>query len=248
MTDSSRYAWPAAAPDLFFVCNSHKFLFLAIAKNASTTMKNLIFELNEGREFRSTDGSTVHDVLGYAPAPERVIDRRDRAQLAAFSDYTRFVVYRDPVERLMSTYNDKATASTVPHRFFQEHGLIGLGLDPFLVAVEDILEQHDPLLIDEHLRPQYLSYSPADVDLIVAIEELNSFLWERFGIRQRDRQNTGSSDRVHPNDSQQRRIRSLYRNDYSIRSNLSHVADRVASAISPPSDRRTGPAPLQQSG
>ena len=236
MNDSSRYAWPAAAPDLFFVCNSHKFLFLAIAKNASTTMKNLIFELDEGREFRSTDGSGVHDALGYAPVPGRVIDRRDRAQLAAFSDFTRFVVYRDPVERLMSTYNDKVTASAEPHRFFQEHGLTGLGLDPFLVAVEEILEQHDPLLIDEHLRPQYLSYSPTDVDFIVTIEELNSFLWERFGIRQRGQHNAGSPDRIHPSDSQQRCIRSLYRNDYSIRSNLSHVADGVASAISPPSD------------
>lgn len=221
MNDSSRFAWPAAAPDLFFVCSSRKFLFLAIAKNASTTMKNLIFELNEGRKFQSTNGSTVHDALGYAPVPGRVIDRRDRAQLAAFSDYTRFVVYRDPVERLMSTYNDKATANTVPHRFFQEHGLIGLELDPFLVAVKDILEQDDPLLIDEHLRPQYLSYSPADVDFVVTIEQLNSFLWERFGIRHRDRHNAGSSDRIRPNDTQQRFIRSLYRNDYSIRSNLS---------------------------
>jgi hypothetical protein len=136
----------------------------------------------------------------------------------------------------MSTYNDKVTASAVPHRFFQELGLIGSGLDPFLVAVEAILKQHDPLLIDEHLRPQYLSYSPTDVDFIVSIEKLNTFLLERFGIRQRDQHNAGSSDRIHPSDSQQRFIRSLYRNDYSIRSNLSHVADGVASAISPPSD------------
>src|SRR6185503_9734097 len=95
------------AMNLFFACHSRRFIFLSIAKNACTTLKHLSYELDSGHPFPATDPRWIHDHLGYRPVPGRIIDRRDRAQLAQYSGYTRFVVYRDPIERILSSYADK---------------------------------------------------------------------------------------------------------------------------------------------
>jgi Sulfotransferase family len=205
-----------AMPNLFFVCESRRFLFLSISKNACTTLKHLSYELDTGHPFACGDPWEIHDHLGYAPIPGRVIDRRDRAQLAKLAGYTRFTVYRDPVERLLSAYADKVPPGSVGADFFVKRGLIGMALDPFLDVVEQVLSLQDPLLMDEHLRPQHLCFEPADVEFVVPIEHLTRFLAQRFGVAPTRRFNAGRAKPPEASPRQRARIRELYHRDYQI--------------------------------
>lgn len=212
----NKYARRDAMPNLFFVCESRRFLFLSISKNACTTIKHLIYELDTGHPFACEDPWEIHDQMGYAAVPGRVIDRRDRAQLAALADCTRFTVYRDPVERLLSAYADKIPPGSVGADYFVKRGLVGMALDPFLDVVEQVLSLSDPLLMDEHLRPQHLCFAPGDVEFVVPIEHLTRFLAQRFGARPTRRFNAGRAKPPEISARQRDRIRELYHRDYEI--------------------------------
>jgi hypothetical protein len=211
-----KYARRDAMPNLFFVCASRRFLFLSISKNACTTLKHLCYELDTGGPFACSDPWEIHDHFGYAPSPGRVIDQRDLAQLVALSDHTRFAVYRDPVERLLSAYADKIPPGSVGADYFVKRGMVGMALDPFLDVVEQVVSLRDPLLMDEHLRPQHLCFSPGDVEFVVPIEHLTHFLEQRFGVMPKRRFNAGRTKPPEISDRQRDRIRELYRRDYEI--------------------------------
>jgi len=212
----NKYVRWDAMPNFFFVCESRRFLFISISKNACTTLKHLSYELDTGHPFACVDPWEIHDHFGYAPVPGCIIDRRDRAQLAQLADYTRFVVYRDPTERFLSAYADKVQPGSVGADFFVKSGLIGLPLDPFLDVVQEVLSLRDPLLIDEHLRPQHLCFEPADVDFVVPIQHLTRFLEERFGVAPKRRFNAGRTPPPEATAHQRERIRDLYHRDYEI--------------------------------
>jgi len=213
---TSPYARPDAMGNFFFVSHSKKFMFLSVSKNACTSLKQLLYRLELGRDFHNADGKDIHNFWGFQAREGVLIDRRDQHQLARYPDYVRFAVLRDPVARFMSTYHNKVAYPPAPHVFYRRNGLEGMALDPFLDVAEQVLRIRDPLQIDEHLRPQSCFYQPDDVRYIVPIGLLDAFLDREFGVRNVPRINTVTGVRTVPDAAQTARIRRMYRNDYRI--------------------------------
>ncbi|MBT8038974.1 MAG: glycosyltransferase, partial [Gammaproteobacteria bacterium] len=111
------YARKKAAPNLFLLSHRHRFMYLGISKNASSSMKQLMwFEENEGSGEESP--RNFHRYWGWAPKEGRSIDRADRASLNRYDDFVRFTVYRDPVSRFLSGYHNKVLYSPNAHAFY----------------------------------------------------------------------------------------------------------------------------------
>ena len=68
---------------------------------------------------------------------------------------------------------------------------------------------------DEHLRPQSFFYEPEDVDWVVPLENLDSFLMKHLDIDTGYRYNK-SIQITYLTESQRNMIKTLYRSDYEI--------------------------------
>ena len=214
------YVRKKAMPNLFFLCHKHRFMYLGISKNASTSMKQLMWHLENGN--RGVDEPVlIHRYWGFKPVEGRSIDRGDRRRLAVYKDYLRFVVYRDPVSRFLSAYHSNVLFSPMAHPYYTGKRLEGMGLDQFIRVAESALKIRNPLHIDEHLRPQAWCYKPRDVDFIVPIEHLQAFLMQQFGIARKKNANRTVLPRIRATEKQEKKIRALYRCDYSIEPNWS---------------------------
>ena len=202
--------------DFFFLCHKRKFMFLSVSKVASTSLKTLLYEEEFGRPFEPRQGVDIHAYWGFRARKGRMIRREDRETWRGYADYLRFAVYRDPVDRLVSTYHSKVLYAPKPHPFYTRHRLEGLPLDPFLDVVDEVLRIDTPEHIDEHLRPQRRCYAPEDVDVIVPIEHLPEFLRRSFGIERVPSENVVTAPKFAPTSAQIERSKDLYREDYAI--------------------------------
>lgn len=211
------YVRRKAMPNLFFHCHRHRFMYLGISKNASTSLKRLMFQLENPHVESIPDA--IHWYWGFKPQRGRSIDIADRKGLLEYEDYLKFAVYRDPVSRFLSAYHNRILFSRNDHPFYCGKRLEGMGLEQFIGVAERSLEIDNPLHIDEHIRPQAWCYQPEDVDLIVSIEHLQTFLQTRFGIERTPGANRTSLPRIEASDEQRARIRSLYSCDLDIRPN-----------------------------
>jgi hypothetical protein len=201
----------------FLLSHVKKFMFVAIAKNAVGSLKQTLANI----EFGETP-SDPHEFWGFNVSSFKegytfAVDQRE--ELASYENYARFAVYRDPVERFMSCYQNKVLSPTW-HPYYMFWKLEGLPLDDFITFAEKALCNPDPQTIDEHLRPQSRYYSQEDVQYIVPIQKLPIFLKDKFDIEQISRINT--SDRyslVTANAEQKGRIMNIYQEDYSLQPN-----------------------------
>jgi glycosyltransferase involved in cell wall biosynthesis len=212
------YVRRKAMPNLFFLCHRHRFMYLGVSKNASTSMKHLIWH-EENPEAGQDAPDAIHRYWGFTATEGRTIDIGDRAQLSEYADYLKFAVYRDPVSRFLSAYHNKVLFPPKPHVFYTMKRLEGMGLDQFIRVAESVLKIGNPLHIDEHLRPQAWCYQPADVDWIVPIGQLQAFLRENFGFSREQNRNKTVLPRLKVTEEQKERIRQLYACDYSIEPN-----------------------------
>lgn len=209
-----------AMPNLFFLCHRHRFMYLGISKNASTSIKSLIWREEKGGADRP-EPREIHNFWGFTPRSGISIDREDRTQLADYPEYVKFAVYRDPVARFLSAYHDKVLFSNDDHPFYTRKRLRGMGLDQFIRVAESALKIGNTLHMDEHLRPQSCCFQPSDVDWIVPIEHLRAFLATSFGIDWQRVANRSPLPRVPVSEAQKERIRALYSCDYAIKPNWS---------------------------
>ncbi len=210
------YARKDAMGNFFFLCPRKHFMFLSISKNGCTSLKNLIFLEEYGRTHKSSPGRGIHAVWGFKEKPGRVINRADKESLRRYSDYIRFVVYRDPVERFLSTYYNKVLYPPYPHIFYTTHNLTGISLDAFIDKAAEILTIPDPLLIDEHLRKQSDYFTPEDVDHIVPLPALEHFVTHVLGCNSLPHDNRVRQKKVPPTEKQIETIQKLYAADYNI--------------------------------
>ncbi|MDH4021062.1 MAG: sulfotransferase family 2 domain-containing protein [Xanthomonadales bacterium] len=212
------HARKKAMPELFFLCHKHKFMFLGIANNGSTTLKQIIY-----REEFDVDSQDVpveiHKFWGWKPNADRAIEKFKAKNSEAYSGYTRFAIYRDPVSRFLSAYQNRVLFTRVPHEFYVKNRLEGMALDHFIDVAATILKINNPLHIDEHLRPQAWQYSPEDVDYIVPLESMSDFLESKFGIEPAPVQNKTRLPRIAASEQQLERIREIYACDYAIKPN-----------------------------
>lgn len=226
------YVREKAMPNLFFLCHRHRFMYLGVSKNASTSMKLLMWRAEQDAPGREAPGA-IHAWWGFRPTRGRSIDRDDRPQIAEYPGYVKFAVYRDPVSRFLSAYHDRVLFTDFPHPFYVGKRLGGMGLDQFIRVAERALKIENPLCIDEHLRPQAWCYRPPDVDWIVPIEHLQAFLVASFGIRRERKANRTLLPRLPVTPEQERRIRQLYACDYAIEPNWAPSETGSGTATTP---------------
>lgn len=122
-----------------------------------------------------------------------------------------FSVYRDPVERFTSFYNDKVLHGM--SQWVSEEGLGGKSVDEILERVEEELKK-PPIIIDQHIRRQVDTYPLEKIDTVVRIEDLDLFLCSK-GVNT-ERKNVFSKTKVYLTDEQKSRVRELYKDDYEI--------------------------------
>jgi hypothetical protein len=207
-------------PGGFLLCNSKKFMFVVIAKNASTTLKRLIYSLDYPDAGPISDTEETHEYFGYSYDNKVRIPLTESSKYSS-SRYLRFAIYRDPVERFLSVYYDKVSPLRSPgkpvRKYFAENGVINADIDKFLAFTERELQKENWLLQDEHLRCQSSFYEPSSVDFIVPLERLNSFLNEHLGIkgsRYFNKSSYSASTSLHV--KQKEILEYLYRDDYEL--------------------------------
>lgn len=138
----------------------------------------------------------------------------------------KFAVYRDPVERFISSYKHiilESPKDQKSHRYFNYLDLYNdNSFERFVEFAEFELQKGDVEFQDQHIRRQSDYYKPEYVDYIVPLEKLNLFLSEK-GIP------TASSEKVNATSSSTPKgitqdlidkIRTLYRADYDITVNF----------------------------
>ena len=198
----------------FCLIRKHKLAFVAISKNAVTYLKNLAVYMETGV---LPSGMNCHAIVGYKESDTYLcaIDRMKEVekQLGVF---TKFAVWRDPVERLVSCYK-LYCLEREPRAYFHFLNLdYDIGFDRFMQFVEFELGKKDPVYQDEHIRRQCDYYRPDQVDYIVPLEKVRDFLQER-GVKQPEQKANATHTSFRLNDEAHiRRIRELYNDDYLI--------------------------------
>ena len=127
---------------------THKLLYCFIPKNACTKMKQLFFRLITGKFHQfTTDIELIHAKMeSFKPSPQFVADK-----LLNDATWKSFVVLRDPLERLVSGFNDKCIRD-------QRHWCEGPKTKNFRVFVKRILDKMkggNVGEINDHYRPQH---------------------------------------------------------------------------------------------
>ena len=136
------------------VIHRHRIAYFPIPKNATSSIKRLIYELDAGVPFtstvRSSVGATVHELYPSGGG---------RKWRLYFDNYTTIAVVRDPVKRLLSAYGNRVIQrkafETNPEarRQLQQHGL---SLVPELDEFVEHLETYSRLSpqLRAHILPQ----------------------------------------------------------------------------------------------
>jgi len=156
------------------ICPSANLIFFPVPKVACTSLKVQFYELNNNVEWRSVKIAfgQVHALPGYNAVPFNA------ANLTGFENYDRITVIRNPVDRALSAYRDKAR-SVVLAGTKAEQNLIsaGLPLEPSPELFFDEIDQYFECapLIREHMRPfsYYIGNDLNYFDKIFRLEALD---------------------------------------------------------------------------
>lgn len=189
--------------------------FVAVSKNAVTFLKKVARHNALGRW--PDDTVDVHRAIGYSEESSFLVKVAHWRQWQREHGPRRvFAVWRDPVERIESTYALFCLAGA-PHDYFS---MLGLQRDPSLERFFAFLEwewsKTDPLLQDEHVRAQVDYYGPGDVDDVVSLGALHDYLRDR-GIDFRPERSNASGQGFRLTDSAQiGRVQAHYAADYAI--------------------------------
>lgn len=126
-----------------------------------------------------------------------------------------FAVYRDPLARWKSFYKNKIVDSHGGSPLVETYNLFGKSVDEILDITEKELTCYDAMDVDWHIRKQCDFYQESDVEFIVPIEYLDSFLTEQ-GIEVIERQNSSGQYHIDLTSEQEERIKKLYAADYEL--------------------------------
>ena len=197
-------------PRVLIVNHKRRHRFISIAKVGCTTLK-FVTAVDDGlRGITAADKpQKAHEALGYQPDGKALVP----VGSDAFSDYKTVAVWRDPVGRFMSWYQDKVLHPNMPYIRY-----LGLSNEPSIDRCLEFLGfelgKSSPEWMDEHVRPQHHYYDLHSVDLVVMLRDMSSYL-RSLGIERTEQTNkTKASD--WPSDAQEQRIRELYRGDYEL--------------------------------
>ena len=202
---------------MFYANHRDRFLCLVIAKNASSSLKGMILDSIGEDISHGFEAARPHHRLGYEPDNLHCIDAHS-VNDPKYKDYTRFAVWRDPVDRfesLLAWINLKG----------RQHGRWGkirqqlpeLDVEDLLKLIEAEVEQGSVDEIDQHLRCQYhyLQCVP-ELDFLVPVEHLQQFFREKFALELPHWHATPSQSRQQLPESHRQTVQSLYNVDWLI--------------------------------
>lgn len=203
----------------------HDLLYIPIPKNACSSTKHALYEIEFGKEF---DYDLIED-QGFEDIHDYYKKRTDAftsiSELKTTDSATRFAIVRDPVERLISCYRNRvvdlgdlqSTAATLER--------MGLPLEPDLNTFVRNLRRYRKAnkIIEHHSRPQYrfLGGTLQYLDRIFPIErmeDLKKMLKEHAPYFKMKRKKSGGTDLKLTDLSEKALMRAIkfYRRDYKI--------------------------------
>lgn len=185
-----------------FVKSEHyKFAFLNIKGNAYTYLVRKMLAADWKLPINELEDHIIQDLIGYRHDGDYKVECTDKEKLGP--EYTKFAVYRDPVERILSFFEREAG------------GIQNLDMKK-LNFIEKHLKSNWKIL-DLGLIPQSYYLKDAELDCLVELDSLNKFLKEKFGIQELAHPEKPRASKV--NKELIDRIKSIYAADYQI-SNL----------------------------
>lgn len=198
------------APNVFIVNHKRRHKFVSTAKAGCTTLKYVTAIDDKLYKFKRKDKvQSVHDKMGYRPNGESLIP----IDSAEFPDYTSVAVWRDPVKRFMSWYRDKVLHPYQPYIVYS--GLAhDNSIDRCLTFLEFELSKSDPEWIDEHVRPHSSYFKSDQIDVLVDLKDLSSYL-QSIGVEANEPTNKAKKADG-PTQSQIKRLKELYKADYEL--------------------------------
>lgn len=199
----------------FCLMKNYQAAFVAISKNAVTTLKNTVI-YSEGLPVPGNEFET-HHYIGYSPEKGYLVP------VAQMKEYEgkqggllKFAVWRDPVDRLISTYKWFILENTPRYYFSCLNLYQDNSFDRFMEFVLFESGKKDALMQDEHIRKQSDYYSPADVDYIVPVSCLDRFLNVHGIPSLPSRHNKSASVDTAFADGSREQITRLYAADYEL--------------------------------
>jgi hypothetical protein len=194
---------------------NHNAAFVAISKNAVTFLKKIAIYTSTGTIVEDQD--EVHSIIGFTDESKYLFPVSKLKNLEAENgSHLKFAVWRDPVERLISTYKFFCLEREF-RRYFQFLDLYNdNSFERFMQFVEFELSKSEAEHQDEHIRRQVDYYNPEDVDYIIPIHKLNQFLTEKHIPVIEEKSNTTSVKFDMRDKKWLETIKSLYKDDYLI--------------------------------
>ncbi|MEM9217700.1 MAG: sulfotransferase family 2 domain-containing protein [Cyanobacteria bacterium P01_F01_bin.150] len=182
-------------PTFYKINHTHKIIYCKIMKNACTLLSTVLVENSENaQEFKETNLS-IHEYLESDRSHFR-LKKTDFNKLLG-EEYFKFVVLRNPFERIVSGYIDKFVKPEYLFESFAEpvikevHHWLNLDCDladsiTFSQFIDYLLRTSDNSL-DAHWRPQntFLDYGLFEFDLVIQFENMHPsllLLEKKFGF------------------------------------------------------------------
>jgi len=198
-------------PGGFIVCHEKKFMFVAIAKNGITSLKSMVLQYDYNLEVSGNE-NILHDLIGYGLDGYTRISVQESGS-PRYRDYLKFAVYRDPLDRFLSLYSNKiAKGRSSNQRYYLSQGVIGASLTKFCQFAEQELRK-PAIHQDEHIRRQCDYYSPRDVDYVVHLDNLDSFLAAKLNLHSETWLNRSGRHKYVPSITEMNMISRMYETD-----------------------------------
>ncbi|WP_236975244.1 sulfotransferase family 2 domain-containing protein [Membranihabitans maritimus] len=192
--------------------------FVVISKTGATFLKKVAIYSKTGKWIQSSN--ETHTQVGFTESSEFFIP------IHKISNYEKkhgkllkFAVWRDPVERLISGYKYFCLEKTY-RPYFHAVGLYdNPSFDWFMKFVKFEIAKNDPQKQDPHIRRQSDHYQLNDVDYIIHMNDLFSFLEARQIPFEREYSNrTNTHFKLKPK-LYKWQIKYLYYDDYKLKVN-----------------------------
>ncbi|WP_313187755.1 sulfotransferase family 2 domain-containing protein [Sphingobacterium siyangense] len=198
--------------------------FLSISKNASSFLKTTAIFNATQKWVQDADIPDVHNLIGFDPEKSPYLFKyEDLSQKKKENpELITFAVWRDPVDRFISTYKLFFLEREF-RNYFNWMGFYNrsVSFKEFLKFAEFELSKPDPAFQDEHIRRQtaYIE-STDDIDFIVHMKDVYRFLDEHKVQYIREKSNQTNSNFEKINSADIAKIKKLYKEDYSIKTNF----------------------------
>jgi chondroitin 4-sulfotransferase 11 len=153
---------PSNKLENLFVDQRHKLLYCYTPKVACTTWKQIFMVLTakwNNTDFQSIPHDTAHEIKNFKKFSSLSLDDKK----IVLANYTKFMIVRDPFERLISAYRNKIKSYKKIPPFFQSISRIIVNnrfllekYVPMKIEVPELLSKENPYDVEFHQFVQYL--------------------------------------------------------------------------------------------